>query len=178
MHSIPIEIAQPRSVSPAPVATRARNSVNLSLRVPPLAVTACAAALGWIGARAFPGFTVELGARTWLAGVFGLLGIACSVLGVVSFRRARTTVNPMTPAATTALVVSGIYRVTRNPMYLGFLFLLLGEIAGLGNVVALLIVPVFVLYLNRFQIGPEENALRSLFGAEFEAYAHRVRRWI
>jgi protein-S-isoprenylcysteine O-methyltransferase Ste14 len=159
-------------------ATRARRHPNLDLRVPPLAVTACAGGLAWIGARSFPALTIEVGARAWLAGACGLLGVACSVLGVVSFRRARTTVNPLTPGATTTLVVSGIYRVTRNPMYLGFLLLLLAEIAWLGSAVALPVVPAFVLYLTRFQIAPEEAALRSRFGAEFQAYTHRVRRWI
>jgi protein-S-isoprenylcysteine O-methyltransferase Ste14 len=97
---------------------------------------------------------------------------------VAAFRRARTTVNPLTPDATTALVESGIYRLTRNPMYLGFLLLLLAEIVWLANPVALLAAPAFVLYLNRFQIGPEERALRNRFGAKFQSYSHRVRRWL
>ena len=113
-----------------------------------------------------------------LDATLGLLGVACSVLGVASFRLARTTVNPMTPDATTALVVSGIYRVTRNPMYLGFLLLLLAELVWLSNPVAFLVAPAFVLYLNRFQIGPEEIALRSRFGEAFNSYAAHVRRWI
>ena len=117
-------------------------------------------------------------ARGEWAAAFGLVGVACSALGVAAFRHARTTVNPLTPDATTALVVSGIYRVTRNPMYLGFLLLLIAEIVWLANPVALLVAPAFVLYLNRFQIGPEDIALRSRFGAEFNAYATRVRRWI
>ena len=152
--------------------------MNLRLRIPPLAVAALAGGLGWITARVVPALNFELSGRAELAATFGLLGIACSVLGVASFRLAHTTVNPMTPDASTALVVSGIYRVTRNPMYLGFLLLLLAEMTWLANPVAYLIVPAFVLYLNRFQIGPEEIALRSRFGAEFHSYAAQVRRWI
>lgn len=129
-------------------------------------------------ARLVPILNFEFSTRAELAVALALPGIACSVLGVASFRRARTTVNPLTPKATTALVVSGIYRVTRNPMYLGFLLLLLAEIVWLANPLACLVAPAFVLYLNRFQIGPEEIALRSLFGAQFNAYATRVRRWI
>lgn len=112
------------------------------------------------------------------AGAFVLLGIGCSVLGVLSFRRARTTVNPVNPGAVTTLVVSGIYRFTRNPMYLGFLLWLLAEIVWLGSPLALLTAPAFVLYLNRFQIAPEENVLRERFGAEFDAYMARVPRWL
>jgi protein-S-isoprenylcysteine O-methyltransferase Ste14 len=152
--------------------------MNLQLRIPPLAVAALAGGIGWITARFAPSLGFEFSARTELAATFGLLGMACTVLGVASFRLARTTVNPMTPDATTALVVSGIYRVTRNPMYLGFLLLLLAELIWLANPVAFLVVPAFVLYLNRFQIGPEEIALRSRFGPQFNAYATRVRRWI
>ena len=152
--------------------------MNLRLRIPPLAVVALAGGLGWTSARLAPALNLEFPGRIALAATFGLLGVACSVLGVASFRLARTTVNPMTPDASTALVVSGIYRVTRNPMYLGFLFLLLAEIIWLANPAALLAAPAFVLYLNRFQIGPEEIALQSRFGAEFNTYAAHVRRWI
>jgi protein-S-isoprenylcysteine O-methyltransferase Ste14 len=152
--------------------------MNLRLRIPPLAVAAVAGGLGWVIARLVPVGNFEFPARTTLAATCGLLGVIFSVLGVASFRRARTTVNPLTPDATTALVVSGVYRITRNPMYLGFLFLLLAEIVWLAHPVALLAGPAFVVYLNRFQIGPEENALQTRFGAEFDAYATRVRRWI
>ena len=151
---------------------------DLRLRIPPLAVVALAGFLGWVTTRLVPSLNFEFPARAEFAAAIGLLGIACSVLGVVSFRRARTTVNPMTPDATTALVVSGIYRITRNPMYLGFLLLLLAEIVWLANPAAFLVAPAFVLYLNRFQIGPEEIALRSRFETEFNSYAAHVRRWI
>ena len=150
----------------------------LQLRIPPLALVALAVGVAWLVARGVPALRFEFPARTGSALTLALLGLACSGLGVAAFRRARTTVNPLTPDATTALVVSGIYRVTRNPMYLGFLLLLLAAIIWLGNPVALLVAPAFVLYLNRFQIGPEEIALRARFGAQFQTYAGRVRRWI
>jgi protein-S-isoprenylcysteine O-methyltransferase Ste14 len=152
--------------------------MNLRLRIPPLAVAVLAGGLGWITARLVPTLTFAYFAREELAVTLAVLGITCAVLGVASFRRASTTVNPMTPDATTALVVSGIYRVTRNPMYLGFLLLLLAELVWLANPIAFLVAPAFILYLNRFQIRPEEIALRNRFAAEFQAYTHRVRRWI
>lgn len=152
--------------------------MNPQFRLPPLAVTGLAGGLGWIIGRLVPALNFDFPTRTELAATFGVLGVCVSGLGVVSFRRARTTVNPLTLDATTALVASGVYRVSRNPMYLGFLLILLAEIVWLANPLALLIGPAFVLYLNRFQITPEENALQARFGAEFNSYAARVRRWI
>jgi protein-S-isoprenylcysteine O-methyltransferase Ste14 len=105
-------------------------------------------------------------------------GIAIAVAGVREFRRARTTVNPLTPAAASAMVRSGIYRHTRNPMYLGMLLMLAGWAVWLASVAALAVLPAFVLYLNRLQIEPEERALASLFGRDFEDYRRSVRRWL
>lgn len=105
-------------------------------------------------------------------------GAAFCLAGVAAFRQARTTVNPTTPATSSALVVSGIYRWTRNPMYLGFALLLLAFAVWLSKLSALLLVPVFMGYLQRFQIRPEEQALRARFGASFDAYCQRVRRWL
>jgi protein-S-isoprenylcysteine O-methyltransferase Ste14 len=150
----------------------------LALRIPPLAVAALAGVAAWSLAGLFPNVRVESPGLVVAAAGFGLLGFGCSLLGVVSFRRARTTVNPLQPETATTLVISGIYRVTRNPMYLGFLLGLLGELAWLGSPVALLAAPAFVTYLNRFQIAPEEAALRARFGAEFIAYTTRVPRWL
>jgi protein-S-isoprenylcysteine O-methyltransferase Ste14 len=149
-----------------------------ALRIPPLAVTFFAGLAAWSSAHLFPGLRAESVSLTIVAAGFGLLSFGFSLLGVVSFRRARTTVNPLKPGDATTLVVSGVYGFTRNPMYLGFLFLLLGELAWLGSPVALLAAPAFVLYLNRFQIAPEEIALRERFGAEFIAYTTRVPRWL
>ncbi len=153
-------------------------SATLRLRVPPVAVTVIAGSLAWINARACPGLSLEFAARSWLSLVLVLAGIVCCVLGILSFRRARTTVNPMKPEAATTLVISGIYRITRNPMYLGFLFLLMGELVWLANPVAGLTAPALALYLTHFQIAPEEQALRKCFGMEYLIYATRVRRWI
>ena len=84
----------------------------------------------------------------------------------------------MKPDSTSSLVVSGIYGYTRNPMYLGFLLVLLAWAIFLSNFVALALLPAFVVYMNHFQIGPEERALGSLFAQEYQAYLARVRRWI
>jgi protein-S-isoprenylcysteine O-methyltransferase Ste14 len=110
--------------------------------------------------------------------VLSLLGGVFSLGGIVAFRRARTTVNPHRPAKATVLVTTGVYRVTRNPMYLGLVFLLVASTVYL-SVPLLLFGPLaFVLYIGRFQIRPEERVLAGLFGAEYSRYTSRVRRWL
>jgi len=109
---------------------------------------------------------------------FVLAGALTCLAGVASFRRARTTVNPMKPDSTAALVVAGIYNYSRNPMCLGFLLILLGWALFLSNGLALLLLPAFVLYMNRFQIRPEERVLAALFAHDYAAYHARVRRWL
>ncbi len=90
----------------------------------------------------------------------------------------KTTVNPLTPEATTTMVTSGIYRFTRNPMYLGFLLILAGWAIALSHLLAFVILPLFVWYMNRFQILPEERALASKFPEAFTAHKRSVRRWL
>lgn len=107
-----------------------------------------------------------------------LLGAGISLVGIGSFRRAKTTVNPLQPERASHLVSSGIYQVTRNPMYLGMLLALLGWATALASWWALLGPLAFALYMTYFQIRPEERALMKLFGAEFKAYQSKVRRWL
>src|SRR5688500_17175464 len=91
----------------------------LELRVPPPLVAAAFATLMWLAARFAPWAAVSIPGRRWIALLLAVIGVAVSLSGVASFRRAKTTVNPLTPEKASSLVVSGIYRVTRNPMYLG-----------------------------------------------------------
>src|SRR5690606_38533451 len=106
-------------------------------------------------------------ARVFIALALGGAGVATAVAGVMTFRRSHTTVNPLEPAATSSLVIRGVYRFSRNPMYLGFLLLLAGWAVCIANGVALLLLPAFVIYMTRYQIRPEERVLLSLFGHEF-----------
>ena len=132
----------------------------------------------WLVARGLPAFRLFYPGRIVLAVSVGCLGLLVSLSGVIEFRRARTTVNPMTPNASSSLVTSGIYTVTRNPMYLGFSTILLGWGIFLANPFSLLVIPCFVFYMTRFQIIPEERALQSRFGSDFQAYRAKVRRWL
>ncbi len=151
---------------------------GLELKFPPPAVVLVVGALMWLAARALPMPGFEFPGRGQFAAGFAIAGTIMAAAGVVSFRRAKTTVNPMTPASSSSLVVSGIYKRTRNPMYLGFLLVLLGWAIFLSNVIAFLGLPAYVLYMNRYQIEPEERALAALFGVAFAAYRARVRRWL
>jgi protein-S-isoprenylcysteine O-methyltransferase Ste14 len=152
---------------------------KLELRVPPvLVVVACALAM-WLVARALGPSPLPAEPRLAIAVLFVLAGMALAVAGIREFRVARTTVNPLQPEQAAAMVTSGIYRYTRNPMYLGMFCLLAAWAAWLGRLTPFVIgLPAFVLYMNRFQIVPEERALERLFGPAFRDYAASVRRWI
>jgi protein-S-isoprenylcysteine O-methyltransferase Ste14 len=150
----------------------------LELKVPPVAMVVLMASLIWVLSWALPSFAFAFPARGLFAVIFAGAGVVTSVLGVLSFRRARTTVNPTRPDSSSSLVLSGVYAFTRNPMYLGFLLVLAGWTIFLSNALAFLVLPAFIFYMNRFQIEPEERALASLFGREFDAYKSRVRRWL
>jgi protein-S-isoprenylcysteine O-methyltransferase Ste14 len=150
----------------------------LELRVPPPVVAAAAALLMWLIAILFSALDLDLPARYEVAAVF--LAVAAVTVGAAlfGFRKAKTTINPMTPEASSALVVHGVYRLTRNPMYLALLAVLLGWAYVVANVAALVMLPLFMLYLNRFQIAPEERALAARFGDHYERYRRSVRRWL
>lgn len=149
----------------------------LELKVPPPLVALVTGLLMWLAAKLVPPLALPGVARIAVAVVFAGVGVGLAMSGVLTFRRAKTTVNPTTPAAASALVRTGVFRFTRNPMYLGLLLCLVAWAIILSSVLALLIAPLFVVYMNRFQIAPEERALAALFGDSFAAYKRDVRRW-
>jgi protein-S-isoprenylcysteine O-methyltransferase Ste14 len=150
----------------------------LELKMPPVLLVILAAALMSITAVYAPRVNFQFPFQSTVAWGFGALGIAISALGVLQFKLARTTVNPTKPQSSSALVRTGIYKHTRNPMYLGFVLVLVGWAAGSPNIIGFLILPVFVLFMNRFQIKPEERVLTSIFGKDFKEYCSETRRWI
>jgi len=150
----------------------------LETRVPPPVVFGAAAALMLGLARIVPGWTFDLSGVDALAVGLALLGGASGVAGVLAFRRASTTVDPTRPDTASSLVVSGIYRWTRNPMYLGLALLLVAWALRLANAATLVGPLLFCMWMTRFQIRPEERALQEKFGEAWEAYRRRTRRWI
>lgn len=106
------------------------------------------------------------------------LGLMIDLVSVATFFQARTTVNPLAPSRAEKLVVTGFYVWSRNPMYLGMLMMLTGWVLLLSQPLGVVILPLFVIAINRLQIIPEERALEEKFGEEYRAYKARVRRWV
>jgi len=150
----------------------------LELKLPPPAVALLVALLMWWASSLLPPLAIALAWRAGVALLLVAIGLVLEVTALASFWRRKTTINPLRPATTSSLVASGVYRHTRNPMYLGMLLDLVAWAAFLASPLALALVPLFVLYLDRFQIVPEERALSALFGSDYAAYKNKVRRWL
>lgn len=150
----------------------------LEHKVPPPVVAVLVGTAMWFLAPLGPALPLAQGARPVIAAGLLAAGLAFDVAGLLAFRAARTTINPLRPERASSLVTHGVYRITRNPMYVGLGFVLLAWAVQLSALLALLGPPAFVLYITRFQIRPEERVLREAFGERYLEYAARVRRWL
>jgi protein-S-isoprenylcysteine O-methyltransferase Ste14 len=150
----------------------------LDTKVPPPIVAATVAVAVWAVSSLGPALPGSSEARGMTALALAALGMAFDLSAIVAFLRARTTINPMTPDRTTALVTTGVYRLTRNPMYVGLALLLTAWAVYRGAWIGLVGPIVFVAYITRFQIVPEERAMERRFGDDWRAWAGRVRRWL
>jgi protein-S-isoprenylcysteine O-methyltransferase Ste14 len=151
---------------------------SLELKIPPRLVALVVALAMWVVSYLGPRFQLPQ-ANHWATALAGtLIGGAITLAGAIALRRAKTTVNPFRPQNASVLVTQGIFGLTRNPMYVGLTLALLGWAAFLSAPWSLLGPPIFVLYIDRFQIQPEERALMRLFGAEYAKYTQQVRRWL
>ena len=151
----------------------------LALKVPPLALTVGAAIVMVVVTATFgrttsvrPEVAIPIGIAAALA------GLLLALRGVIDFRRAQTTIDPRHPEQSARLVTTGVYRWTRNPMYLGFVAALAGLAIALQSVAGLAIASLAAVYLQRFQIHPEERILQRRFGDAFNVYLGQVRRWL
>lgn len=151
---------------------------NLELKVPPVVLVAVVAVGMWAVSRIALNSHFTFPYVEWWSAGLVLLGICIAIAGVLQFRMAGTTVDPRVPDQSSNLVVSGIYCYSRNPMYIGFLLALCGWCVFLGSMVSVLFLPVFILYMNCFQIVPEERFMQEKFGASYRQYRSQVRRWI
>ena len=156
----------------------AENMKNLELKVPPVAVTIIAGTAMWLVSVVLPKMRLCDTFHAAMVVIFAAIGAAFGITGLLSFSKAKTTFDPMKPDSSTSLVTSGIYSITRNPMYVGLLSILTAWCFFIESAYALLLLAVFVIYMNKFQIQPEEGALRSIFGDVYDGYALRVRRWL
>ena len=152
--------------------------MTLDATVPPVLLMALTAVGMWATDRVLPWPKSMPEWRIAVAAALVVLGATVALAGVKAFRRHRTTVNPTRPTRSTSLVDTGIYAWTRNPMYLGMLLILVGWAVWLWNPWGGGWLAAFVAYMNRFQIKPEEAALRQLFGTAFERYMMKVNRWV
>ena len=123
-------------------------------------------------------FAVTVNQNVVISRSFFLLGAIAAFTGILAFRAKGTTTNPSRPEEASTLVTGGIYKLTRNPMYLGMVIILVGGVIRTANPFTLLSVIAFMWYITKFQIRPEEKVLTDLFGEEYEKYRRKVRRWI
>jgi protein-S-isoprenylcysteine O-methyltransferase Ste14 len=150
----------------------------LELKIPPVVLVLVIGGLMGLVASISRDFLLPLAIRWWGALLFVVPGAALILAGAWHFHRRSTTLNPLRPDTASTLVTSGAYRLSRNPMYAGILLCLCAWACYLGNRYALLGPVIFVLYMSRFQIRPEERALQQRFGQEYDAYCRLVRRWL
>ena len=150
----------------------------LEHRIPPPVVAALIAAGMWAVSDWGPRVSLAPELRIMMVGLLAVAGLAFDVLGLLAFRAMRTTINPLDPGSATALTTGGVYRITRNPMYLGMVLFLLAWTVHLSALLPLAGVLLFMLYITRFQIQPEERALSGIFGEAYAGYTARVRRWL
>lgn len=150
----------------------------MHLKVPPVAVFLVAVALLAAGHYLLPFLSLAIPGQVSLALLLGLAGLVPGLQAVLEFFARKTTVNPMAPDTATTLVTGGIYRFSRNPMYLGLLCVLLAVALFWGTLTVIVIAPAFVWYMTEFQIKPEEDSLRKVFGEDYETYLGEVRRWL
>lgn len=147
-------------------------------RVPPPLWMILTGVIMWLVARSPVGFRVELPYTAEAGTALIIVGVLLAVSGMVQFSRLGTTVNPLDLTESTRLVTVGIYRYSRNPMYLGLTTILTGWGLHLDSPTNLVVLAAFVLVMTEWQIKPEEAALRGLFGEDYVAYCRSVRRWL
>lgn len=152
--------------------------LSLDHKIPPPVIALICAALAWILAHLTPGLSYLAPARIPIIVLLVLIGLALDISGLMSFRKAKTTFNPLAPGRSKSIVQNGPYQFTRNPMYLGMVFNLLGLCVYFENPLTLVAVVVFVAYITRFQIIPEERILLAKFGDSYAQYTRSVRRWL
>lgn len=149
-----------------------------SLWLPPPAIVAIMATLMWLFEQRLGYGSVRFAGQQEVVVLLVILGLVLMVLAAWQLHRANTTILPFVPEQTRQLVTGGIFRYSRNPIYVGDLLLLLAWAVWLGNGVVLVWLPVFIGYMNKMQIAAEERALSARFGDDYQKYCRKVRRWL
>ena len=149
--------------------------MSFDLKIPPLLQLLIVGLLMYFSSSYFPEYAYKNKTSLYVLLIPMILGSIILVWSVISFRIQKTTVNPFTPEKSSSLVTNGVYRITRNPMYLGFVLISISIALYLSNYVSWFF---SFLYLNEFQIKPEEKVLVKVFGREYDKYLNEVRRWL
>ena len=145
-------------------------------RIPPPLIAMLCVLIIFLSKSIFPSFVFSYKLQL---GIFvSTIGFLLLIISIKSFIDNKTTINPLNLKKSTYLVTSGVFRFSRNPMYLGMLLFLLGAAIILNIIGGLIISILFIFYMNFFQIIPEEKALENLFGKNYRNYRKTVRRWI
>ena len=150
----------------------------MKLLIPPPFQALFFSIIMWLISRQFLNANFSLNGINIFAFVFLIIAVMLLILSINKFRQVGTTISPLKPNKTSSLINSGIYRYTRNPMYLGLLLMLFSIALFLKNFISFLIIPLFMLFITKNQILPEEEALEKIFGGEYKNYKKKVRRWI
>ena len=150
--------------------------IDIKTRIPPPIVAITFGFLIKYTKNIFP--VVEIKNKIILGSFMIISGLIIILSAIILFKKYKTTITPLKPSKATKLITDGIYKFSRNPMYLGLLLVLLGISIILNLIGGFFLIPLFILYLNLFQIIPEENAMVDLFKDEFLDYKKNVRRWI
>ena len=145
-------------------------------KIPPPIVTLISGLIIFFSRQLFPEYDSMI--INVFSFIFLFLGLLVFFLAVASFKKYKTTVNPLQPSKASHLVISGIFRFTRNPMYLGMALILFSLSFKFNLLGGLIVTALFIMFITKFQIIPEEDAMLSLFRDEFEVYKENTRRWI
>jgi protein-S-isoprenylcysteine O-methyltransferase Ste14 len=144
--------------------------------IPPPFLYAIPLAAGLLLHRARPVALMPRGVAVPLGALLVVLSLSLLASAMISFRRARTSPIPIKP--TTAIVETGPYRLTRNPMYVGLAALYLGITLWVDSLWPVLFLPIALFTIQRFVIAREERYLEAKFGDQYRGYKTRVRRWL
>ena len=145
-------------------------------KIPPPIVTLFFGLCIYFSQELFPEFNLEY--FTILSYVSYFAGLSILILAVLLFRKQNTTVNPVKIDNASSLVTSGVFKFSRNPMYLGMVMILFGLALMFNLVGGIFFVLLFMIYITKFQIRPEEEVMERLFGEDFIKYKHKVRMWL
>lgn len=151
---------------------------KFELKVPPLAVFFITCVLMWVTTKISPFVSFNIPYQFTIILILFISGLLFGVGALVSFFHNKTTIDPLAPTKATKLVDSGVYQFSRNPMYLALLLETIAWAVYLSNIFGFILIILFPLYMNKFQIIPEEKALTDIFSDDYRQYQVKVRRWV